>query len=114
MTTPVEAVGLAPTSEPDLLSSQLHRRATRAMAPARLRYELRSIVLDVLGCQDPSELPEDVAAWAEHIAEEAASSACDPLMTRLLASLEATIQTAPHAVVVRLADAAARHDAGID
>ena len=84
------------------------------MASARLRFELRSIVFDVLGLGEPRELPQEVAAWVDDAAEAAVSAVCDTSVRGLMASIDASIAAAPPAIVARLAQSAIRRDVGVD
>ena len=84
------------------------------MASARLRFELRSIVLDVLGLGEPRDLPQEVSAWVEAAAEAAVSAVCDSSVRGLMQSIDASIAAAPPAVVARLAQSAIRRDVGVD
>ena len=96
------------------LATGLDRRATAVMARARLRAELRSIALDILGLSEPADLPVEMAAYVQRATEVAASTACEGSIAALLDSIDATISDAPPAVVARLELAAVRRDAGID
>jgi len=98
----------------DRRQSGLDRRATAVKARARLRAEIRSISLDILGLCDPADLPAEMAAYVEGATEDVASSVCEISMAALLDSIGATIAEAPPAVVACLALAAVRRDAGID
>jgi len=103
---------LIPSSS--FVSNQLDRNATRVMARARLRSELRSIVLDILGPCEPGELPEALAGWLEDAADVAVSAVCDASLRGLLESVAASVAEAPPSVVARLAQEGIRHDAGVD
>lgn len=92
----------------------LDRRAARVMARARLHSELRSISLDLLGPWEPDELPDEMAAWVENAAATAASAVCDRSLNALIQVLETAVTGAPPDVLLRLDDAAVRHDSGID
>src|SRR5690349_11625317 len=108
---------IAPTAHVppgSVLSAQIRHRATTVMAKERLRSELRSIVLDILGVCDPGELRDDLAAWVERAADSAVSAVCDACVGTLLETIDATITEAPPWVVVRLTEGATRLDAGID
>jgi hypothetical protein len=82
-------------------------------ARARLRAEVRSIVFDVLGLCEASELPSETAAWVENVAEVAAAAVSDLSMHALLESIDAALAEAPPSAVARLVQAATRRDAGI-
>ena len=113
MTVPVITPAVL-VSHRDALSERLDRRATAVMARGRLRSELRSIVLDVLGLSEPGELPAEMAAYVEGATEAAVSAVCDTSMSALLESVQTTIAEAPSSVVARLEQAAVRHDSGFD
>jgi hypothetical protein len=98
----------------DVKLRPLDRRSARGMASARLHADLRSIVLDVLGARELSDLPPDVATWVDGAAETAVSAVCDTSVSGLLDSIDATVQAAPSGIVARLAHAALRHDVGVD
>ncbi|HET7026393.1 MAG TPA: hypothetical protein VFI28_01740 [Candidatus Limnocylindrales bacterium] len=89
------------------------RRAIRIGARDRLRSELRAIAIDLLGPFASDELPSDVSAWIDGATESAVASVCDASLSGLIDALESRRAVAPAAVVQRLDDAAARHDAGI-
>lgn len=91
----------------------LDRRATRAMASARLHADLRSIGFDLLGPYESDELSAEDAAWVENAVAIAVSAVCDLSMRALIQSLESTVARAPRDVIHRLDEAAVRHDAGI-
>lgn len=95
------------------LSPPLDRRATSVMARARLRSELRSIALDLLGRCEPDELPADAAAWVENATETAVSAVCDRSIRALIQALETTVASAPRDVLHRLDESAIRRDLGI-
>ncbi|MEO8246141.1 MAG: hypothetical protein ABI622_03385 [Chloroflexota bacterium] len=91
----------------------MDRRATRVMARGRLQDELRAIVLDMLGPCEPDELPAAVAAWVDGATDRAVSAVCDRSVEALVEALESAVAGAPRDVLVRLDQAAARHDAGL-
>ena len=88
--------------------------AVRSFADAQLRSELRSIVLDVLGVRDITDLGDEARTWAERVADTAASAVCDRSVGALLDSIDATMADVPPAVAARFSEAAMRYDAGLD
>lgn len=103
-----------PIRGPSLLASPLDRHAARAMARARLRSELRSIALELLGPCEPGDVSREMAAWIDKATETAVSGALDTSMSALMQSLETAVAGAPIHLVDRLAQAAVRRDAGIE
>jgi hypothetical protein len=99
-----------PTARP---ARRMGRRAIRIGAHDRLRSELRAIAIDLLGPFASDELPSDVSAWIDGATESAVASVCDASLSGLIDALESRRAAAPAAVLHRLDDAAARHDAGI-
>lgn len=97
-----------------MLSPRANRRVITIMARTRLRDDLRSIVFDVLGLSEPRDLPADTAAWVNSAAEVVAGAVCDASVSTLLETIDAALAEAPPKVVVGLADAAIRHNAGIE
>ena len=89
-------------------------RATRVLAGPRLRADLRSIVLDVLGVCDTADLPDETRIWAERVAETAVGAVCDTSVSRLLDAIDASMAEVPPEVAAHFAEAALRQDAGID
>jgi hypothetical protein len=84
------------------------------MARARLRGDLRSLVFDVLGRNEPRDLPAETSAWLDSAAEIAAGAVCDTSVNTLLETIDATLADAPPTVIAELADSAIRHNAGFE
>jgi len=115
VTTASSPTGIPPDSHPSISrpARRMGSRAVRIGAHDRLRSELRSIAIDLLGPFASDELPSDVSTWIDAATEGAVASVCDASLSGLIDALESRRAAAPPAVLHRLDDAAARHDAGI-
>ena len=81
-------------------------------ARGRLRREVRSIALDLLGPWASDELSPECAAWIGRSIDRAVSEVCESALGALVTDLDTALDGAPPEIARSLAREKVRHDAG--